>query len=393
MGQNEEHGMMATLVSGDLPRSRWLAGALLLLLACLAGGPFLFADVRVFTLLGTMMIFILVATSYDLMLGYVHMVSFAHMLFFALGAYGVALATHYLGPTLAAVAVGLGLALLCSLLLALVLGALTLRVQAIFFALATLAVAFACVQLVLQAYPLTGGVDGLRVRLPAVLGPGHRLFQDRLPGLDLPRLLRGLWLDPAAAWEQARFSLYFTGRHLVYYASFVLSLAGVLLLFRVVRSSFGRVLLAIRENEFRARALGYRTVDYRIAAVVLAGLLTCIAGAAFALFNRYVSPATTLSFDLMVFILLICVIGGMGTLYGAVLGAAVFLLAQGYLQDVLTIVVGVAPGSHLWGALFAPQRWLLWLGVLFVLCVYWFPDGIVGRLRAAARQGTTRQEG
>ncbi|MFA5665175.1 branched-chain amino acid ABC transporter permease [Castellaniella sp.] len=375
--------MIDAMLSGDRPASRWLSAVLLLLLACLAGGPFLFADVRAFTLLGTMGVFILVAAAYDLMLGYAHMVSFAHTLFFALGAYGVALATLHLGPTLTAVAVGVGLALLFSLLLALVLGALTLRVQAIFFALATLAVAFACLHLVLQAYPLTGGADGLRVRLPAALGPGHDVFQTRLPGLDVPRLLRGLWSDPATAWEQARYSLRFTGRHLVYYASIALALGGVLLLLRVVRSPFGQVLLAIRENEFRARALGYRTVRYRTAAVVLAGLLTCLAGAAFALFNRYVSPTNTLSFDLMVFILLMCVIGGMGTLYGAVLGAALFLLAQGYLQDVLAVLAELWPEQPLWQALFAPQRWLLWLGLLFVLCVYWFPDGIVGRLRAA----------
>lgn len=377
--------MMDALLSGEWPRSKVLSGGLLLVLVCLAGGPFLFADVRVFVLLGTLAVFILVAASYDLMLGYVHMVSFAHVLFFALGAYGVALGTQHLGGTLSAVVLGGAAALLASVLLAVALGLLTLRVQAIFFALVTLAVAFACMQWVLQAYPLTGGADGLRLRLPRVLGPGHRLSERPLPGVDVPRLIQGLWRDPASAWANAQFQVRLTGRHLVYYLACLLALAGVLFLLRTVRSSFGQVLMAIRDNEPRAQSLGYRTLRYRVAAVVLAGGLTCLAGIVFALFNRYVSPANTLNFDLMIFILLMCVIGGMGTIYGAVLGAALFLLAQSYLQDLMVAWLPHLAPDSVWSVLFAPQRWLLWLGVLFILCVYGFPDGVVGRLRARAR--------
>jgi branched-chain amino acid transport system permease protein len=78
------------------------------------------------------------------------------------------------------------------------------------------------------------------------------------------------------------------------------------------------------------------------------------------------------------------VIGGMGTIYGAALGAGVFVVAQSYLQDLLRIAIHAASGLPWLAALLSPDRWLLWLGLLFVLSVYYFPTGIVGRLRAAA---------
>jgi branched-chain amino acid transport system permease protein len=86
----------------------------------------------------------------------------------------------------------------------------------------------------------------------------------------------------------------------------------------------------------------------------------------------------------MLDILLIVVIGGMGTLYGAIIGSVLFLLAQSYLQDLLRWVGEAAQGVPLLPDLFTPDRWLLWLGVLFVLSVYHFPTGIVGRLRERA---------
>jgi branched-chain amino acid transport system permease protein len=76
------------------------------------------------------------------------------------------------------------------------------------------------------------------------------------------------------------------------------------------------------------------------------------------------------------------VIGGMGTMYGAVIGATLFILAQTYLQALMGLAEGATAGIPLLSALVAPDRWLLWLGVLFVLSVYFFPTGIVGRLRA-----------
>ena len=160
-----------------------------------------------------------------------------------------------------------------------------------------------------------------------------------------------------------------------------------LALLRVVNSPFGRVLLAIRENEFRAEALGYRTVTYRTLANCLGALVATVAGALYALWLRYTGPNTTLDFAIMIDILLMVVIGGMGTMYGAVIGATLFVIAQNYLQDAMKLVSDAARGWPLLPDLFHPDRWLLWLGVLFVVSVYYFPRGIVGQLRGRLTPG------
>jgi branched-chain amino acid transport system permease protein len=87
----------------------------------------------------------------------------------------------------------------------------------------------------------------------------------------------------------------------------------------------------------------------------------------------------------MLDVLLIVVIGGMGTVYGAVVGSALFVLAQSYLQDLMKLGAGLVEGVPVVSALVSPDRWLLWLGILFVLSVYYFPTGVVGRLRAMRR--------
>src|SRR3546814_5768528 len=96
---------------------------------------------------------------------------------------------------------------------------------------------------------------------------------------------------------------------------------------------------------------------------MLSAVLATVAGVLFALFNRYVNPENTLNFELMVFILLMCVIGGMGTLYGSVVGTVLFLLAQNYLQDVLGAISGQFPAGSLWAEFVSPGRWLLWFGL------------------------------
>ena len=111
------------------------------------------------------------------------------------------------------------------------------------------------------------------------------------------------------------------------------------------------------------------------------GLGATVAGILYAIWLRYTGPDTTLSFNIMVDILLMVVIGGMGTMYGSVLGATIFVLAQTYLRDLMKMASGALEVLPLLPALLHPDRWLLWLGVLFILCVYYFPTGIVGRLR------------
>ena len=293
-------------------------------------------------------------------IGYAGQKSLGHAAFFGIGAYGIAIAVNHWGPTWGALALGLALALLLSLLLALVIGLFSLRVRAIFFAMITLAVAAAFQTLASQLSDFTGGEDGLSFKLPALLLPSTEFADEPWLGVSLD------------------------GRLLTYYLLFVLALVQLLALLRIVNSPFGRVLQAIRENEFRAEAIGYRVVVYRTLSSVLSALYACVAGAMLALWLRYNGPDTSLSFEIMMDVLLIVVIGGMGSLYGAALGSALFLVAQSYLQDVLRWASEACSAVPWLAALLSPDRWLLWLGLLFVLSVYYFPTGITGRLRARA---------
>ncbi len=355
--------MLTRLLSNDLPRSRVLALLLLVLLVALAGAPFVFPGVKALNVAAKVLVFIVLVASFDLLLGYTGIVSFAHTMFFGIGAYGIAVASTRLGPTWGALALGLLSALALSLLLALLVGLFSLRVRAIFFAMITLAVASAFLTLASQLSDITGGEDGLTFKVPEILSPSFEFA-------DAP--LWGVTID---------------GRLLCYYLLFVTALVLLLAMLRIVNSPFGRVLQAIRENEFRAEAIGYRVVLYRTTSSILSALFACLAGAMLALWLRYNGPDTSLSFEVMMDVLLIVVIGGMGTIYGAAIGAALFLVAQSYLQDLLRLGSEAASGWPWLAALLSPDRWLLWLGVLFVLSIYYFPTGVVGRLRTSAAGG------
>jgi branched-chain amino acid transport system permease protein len=299
--------------------------------------------------------------SFDLLLGYTGIVSFAHTMFFGIGAYGIAIACTRLGPGWGAVALGTGAALLVSLALSLLIGLASLRVKAIFFAMITLAVASAFLTLASQLSDFTGGEDGLNFKVPEALQPGTQYLESPLFGASVD------------------------GRFLTYYLLFAVAALLVLALLRIVNSPFGRVLQAIRENDFRAEAIGYRTVVWRTLASVLSALFATLAGCLLALWLRYQGPDTSLSFEIMLDILLVVVIGGMGTVYGAVIGSVLFVIAQNYLQDLLKLGASALEGVPVLAALVSPDRWLLWLGLLFVLSVYHFPTGVVGRLRAMRR--------
>ncbi len=353
--------MLKRLLSHDLPRSRWLSLTLIVIVLGLALAPFIFPGAKALSVAAKMLVFVLLVASFDLLLGYTGIVSFAHTMFFGIGAYGVAIASTRLGPGFAAVLLGTALALAVSLLLSLLIGLFSLRVKAIFYAMITLAVATAFQTLASQLSDFTGGEDGLSFKNPAWLSPSFMLFDQPVLGVSVD------------------------GKLLTYYLLFVAVALLLLALLRIVNSPFGRVLQAIRENDFRAEAIGFRTVVYRTWSNVLSAVFATLAGALLALWLRYVGPDTTLSFEIMLDILLIVVIGGMGTMYGAVVGAAVFVLAQNYLQDLLKLGSVALEGVPLLPQIVSPDRWLLWLGVLFVLAVYHFPAGIVGRLRARAQ--------
>ena len=332
---------MRWLLSGDTPRSRVLSAVLIVIFLGLALAPFVFPGTRSLNVAAKVAVFVLLVASYDLLLGYTGIVSFAHTMFFGIGGYGVGIAMAKMGTSWGSLVVGVVASWLVTLVLAFAIGLLSLRVRAIFFAMITLAVAAFFQILASQLSDFTGGEDGITFRLPELL----------------------------------------RSRVVAYYTVFAVALALFLFLLRVVNSPFGRVLLSIRENEFRSEALGYRTVVYRTVANCLAALLATAAGALYALWLRYTGPDTTLSFSIMIDLLLMVVIGGMGTMYGAAIGATLFVVAQNYLQDLMQLASGATQGIPLLPSLLHPDRWLLWLGVLFIVCVYYFPSGIVGRLR------------
>ena len=350
-------GFGLRIISGDPPGHPVATALVIVMLLALALAPFVFPGTRSLAVASRIAIFVVLAGSYDVLLGYTGIASFAHTMFFAIGAYAVAipLARGWVGwdAILFGTVVGIVLAALIAAGIAL----LSLRVRRIFFSMITLAVASFAQILATQMRDLTGGEDGLTFSLPSVLTPGFRLFAAPV------------------------FGVRFDGRLITYYFIFAIALILFLLMLRTVNSPFGRVLQAIRENEFRAEALGYRTIVYRTLASALSAALAAIAGVLMALLLRYNGPQATLSFDIMVDILLMVVIGGMGTLYGPALGAAVIVLAQYYLQPALQALSNALSALPLAAALFHPDRWLLWLGVLFVLIVYFFPAGIVGSLR------------
>jgi branched-chain amino acid transport system permease protein len=348
---------LSRVLSGDLPRNRILTALLIAIVAGLALAPFVFPGAKALNVAAKICIFIVLVASFDLLLGYTGIVSFAHTMFFGIGAYGVAIALTRLGPSWGAVGAGIAAALALSLGLSLVIGLFSLRVKAIFYAMITLAVASAFQTLASQLSEITGGEDGLTFKVPELLSPGFSLAEQPFLGVSVD------------------------GKLISYYLLFAVTVALFLVMLRIVNSPFGRVLQAIRENDFRAEALGYRTVIYRTISNVLSAGFATLAGALLALWLRYNGPDTSLSFDIMIDILLMVVIGGMGTLYGAVIGASLFVIAQNYLQDLMKLASDAAAGIPLLPDLMHPDRWLLWLGILFVLSVYHFPAGIVGRLR------------
>ena len=354
------------LLSGDPPRGRPLQILLAFVVLALVLAPFLFPGAKALNVAAKTCVMILLAASYDLLLGYAGIVSFAHVMFFGVGAYGVGLALYGMGASWGALAIGLVAAAALSLMLALTIGLFSLRVQAIFFAMVTLAVAYAFNVLASQLSWLTGGEDGRSFKVPEVLQPGFRLIEGKVFGVAV------------------------NGRVLTYYLVFVVVAAAFLALLRIVNSPFGRVLQAIRENPFRAEALGYRTVFHRTLATAISALGATLAGALSALWLRYVGPDTALSFSIQVDVLVMVVVGGMGSLYGAILGAALFVFAESYLRDVMGALSDAASQASLpvLPALFHPDRWLMWLGLAFVLAVYFAPAGIVGAFKRGEAKAT-----
>lgn len=345
-------------------QTRYSRPSFYLQLALLAGMivlPMLFSSFRVMDVAAQFMVFAICVASYDLIIGYTGIISFAHGLFFGLGAYSVGLICYHSGePQWYHLPLAGLIAVVLSAAIAVVIAFFSLRVKAIFFAMMTLALAEFGHILGIQWYDLTVGEDGVSFKLPGLF---------------------------SVDWNAGVFlGMEVNGRLMTYYLILILAVILFWLLVRFVRSPVGRVLKAVRENEPRAIALGYKTFHYQVMSVVFGSAVSSLAGVMFAMWLRYVNPDTVLGTGLMLNILLMVIIGGLGTLYGGIIGAAFIKITETWLPDLAKVAEALFPGADFAARL--AERWVLYFGILFILVVFFFPKGIIGTIR----QRTTAQK-
>ncbi|HVU44397.1 MAG TPA: branched-chain amino acid ABC transporter permease [Xanthobacteraceae bacterium] len=303
--------------------ARSLSVAFCIMVALLAVAPFVVYPIFLMQAL----CFALFACAFNLLIGYVGLLSFGHALFFGWASYLCAHAAKRWGfPPEAAVLFGTAGAAV----LGLIAGFLAIRRQGIYFAMITLALGQMMYFVALRA-PFTGGEDGIQ---------------------DVPRgRLFGL------------FDL--SHERTMYVFVLVMVLAGFLFIYRVINSPFGEVLKAIRENEPRAISLGYKTERYKLVAFVLSATLAGLAGALKALVFQLAS-LTDVYWTMSGEVVLMTLVGGLGTIFGPVVGAFLIVAMETYLAQL--------------------GQWVLVIqGAIFVFCVLAFRRGIVGELAAALR--------
>jgi branched-chain amino acid transport system permease protein len=294
-----------------------IAGLLLLPLYSQVTG-----NIFILTLFTRIVIFALAAASLNLIMGYGGMMSFGHAAYLGIGGYAVGILAHE--------GIGSGfiqwpVALAASALFALVIGALSLRTRGVYFIMITLAFA-QMAYYVASGLSRYGGDDGLTVYKRSDFG--------------------GL--------------INLSSRVQFYYLCLGCLFGGIYLIWRIVNSRFGMVVQGVRSNEQRMQAIGFPANQYRLVCFVIAGTICGLAGALLANNTDFVSPAAmywTRSGDLMVMV----VLGGMGSLFGPVIGAIVFLLLEEFLSQIT-------------------EYWALIMGPLLLLIVLFGRGGIMGML-------------
>jgi branched-chain amino acid transport system permease protein len=150
-------------------------------------------------------------------------------------------------------------------------------------------------------------------------------------------------------------------------------------LLRFVRSPVGRVLKSIRDNEQRSTALGYKTFRYQIYSIVFGSSIASLGGILFAMWLRFVDPESALGVFSMVDYLLMVIIGGLGTLYGSIIGATFFMATQAWLPDLLKGLAALLPEVEIIHRI--AERWIAFLGLMFIVAIMVFPQGVIGTIR------------
>ncbi|HEX6367262.1 MAG TPA: branched-chain amino acid ABC transporter permease [Agromyces sp.] len=274
----------------------------------------------------------LFAISIDLLLGFVGLLSFGHAAFWGVSAYSAGLIAQSFGVPFPVAIIGGAIA---AMIIAVPIGYLAVRRSGIYFAMVTLAFAQMIWFVANQWKDVTGGENGLQ---------------------GVPKSFFGIELIETEAF-------YF------YYVAVILIVLGAWLAWRIVNSPFGRVLVAIRDNPARTRALGYDVERYKLIAFVLSAGIAGIAGGVFAISHGFVS-LQELDWTTSGKVVLMTVLGGMGTIWGGPVGAAVIVLLEDRLATSGFDGIGIITGS------------------IFILCVLLFRRGIWGTAKSLIDKGT-----
>ncbi len=291
-----------------------LAGLFLLLL------PFM-TSYR--ALASQMLIFAIIAIGYDIVFGYTGLLSLGHAAFFGLGAYGTGLSLIHLAvPVPVAILIGI----LLSLLIAFPMGYLAIRRRGIYFAMTTMAFAQMIYFVAFKWRSLTGGDDGL-----------HGVPRPHLGPINLGSELS------------------------LYYFILFFFIVSVVLGIRIIKSPFGKTLECLRENEDRARSVGFSPARFKLMSFAMSAFFTSLAGGLYALLQNFV-PLFSLSLDISGDIVLMVLIGGKGTLYGPIMAAMAIIFLKNLLSSSTNI-------------------WPLFLGLMFVLSVMTFREGVFKELK------------
>jgi len=280
-------------------------------------------------LLSQTMVYAMAAMSLDVLIGYTNLGSLGHASYFAIGAFAAAiLETKYKAGLAVSLLSSIGIAALASALI----GLLALRTTGIYFLLITLSIAMSIWGLIYRWASFTGGDNGIS---------------------DIPRPYLGPWINLSSHVHFHYFILFF----------FLLCLLLIILL---IRSPFGKTLVGIRDSESRMKVLGYNVWLHKYLAFIIAGAFAGLAGSVYAYFNRFVGPGDASLDQCMEFVLMVS-IGGPGTLIGASLGALLITI----MKNMVSVYT---------------NRYLLILGIVYVLTAKYAPDGIMGLIRRLDRR-------
>jgi branched-chain amino acid transport system permease protein len=297
--------------------------------AILVTAPYWLPFVGGYTTLGSRVVILgLAAMSLNFLLGFTGVLSFGHAAYFGLGAYGAGLTIKYLLPSTFA---GLGVGIVLGTIAAMIIGALIVKLRGVYFAMVTIAFGQVFFFIAFRWHEVTGGDDGLTgwKRVPLQLGSQT---------IDI-----------------------LGNENAFYYFSLACFAVATAIMAILLRSPFGRTLIAIRENERRARFLGVPVEQHIWLSFVISCLFVSLAGGLFALLNNFADPRM-LRWDQSGNFVIMAVLGGMRSFWGPLVGAAIFVV----LQDYLSSMTG---------------NWMSFIGVFFMMVVLFFPRGLVGIIR------------